>query len=471
MSITSKINDSLSGRALLYTAGNFALNFLSVISAPIFVRLMSTAEYGTAAIFFTWVLLLSNVVGLRVDGTIQNARSTYGSDKLAGYCSSTLFLSIGGLLLMLVVSFVLIRPLSSVSGLAPAFWMLAVVTSFGIACSNARMLYCTAEKKATGNMLISLLLAALQVAVSLVFLLFFLDTGFNGDGFAARVVGYAIPSIGVGLGIVLFFFLKGKTFVDFKYWKFCLTLSIPLIFNGIAYLLINQSGRLIVNELMGASMAGIYSFAYSAGLPASVLASAMGSAWAPEYYDYLDKGDVSGMKKHAQLFMRNMTLVFCGVMLVVPEVLMVLGTPEYYEGIPMLPLIVLAYYFQYLFTWPVNCKFYHRKTKSIATSTAIAAVANVVLCFLGVVYFGIIGAAAASLAAFFILFLLHHFTAKKEVDSYDFSFGWYMKGLLPVLAVTIISYVFIDSFVVRWAVAAVFGILFFMSVKKNKSLM
>lgn len=93
MGIKTKVNTSLSGRAVLYTVGQFAINFLSVISAPIFVRLMTTSEYGMAAVYFTWVSILSNSVGLRADSSIQNGWSEFGEKSLKSYVSSICALS------------------------------------------------------------------------------------------------------------------------------------------------------------------------------------------------------------------------------------------------------------------------------------------------------------------------------------------------------------------------------------------
>lgn len=465
MAVLKDLNKSLSGRTVLYLTGSLTLNFLSVIAAPIFVRLMTTVEYGQAAIFFTWATILSNIVGLRIDGTVQNAKSHYGRERLAAYCASCLVLSAIALVAVLLVSAVIAAPLSSVSGLSVPYWMLAVVTGFFLTCSNVRSLYFTAMKRATGDLFISLLLAISQIALSIAFLLVLFS-----DGFAGRVWGYALPTIIIGICLASFFLLKGKTLFNRDYWGFCLTLCIPLIFNGIAYLLINQCGRLVINYELGAAEAGIFSFAYSCALPISVVASAFNKAWTPEYYELLDEGSTGVMHKRADGYMRNMTLIGCALMLVSPEVLVLLGTAEYYSGTYMLPMIVLAYYFQYLYTWPVNCKFYYRKTKSIAISTAIAAVANILLCFLFVRMFGAIGAAGASLAAFALLFLLHHVTAKKELSAYDFSLAWMLKGTAFVVAALTITYLLMDWQVARWAMALVVCVPFLWHLKTKRTL-
>ena len=73
-----KINNSLNGRALLYTIGNFALAASNFLASVIFIRIMSVADYGLASVYITWVLLFSKIIGLRIEGTIQNAMLSYG---------------------------------------------------------------------------------------------------------------------------------------------------------------------------------------------------------------------------------------------------------------------------------------------------------------------------------------------------------------------------------------------------------
>lgn len=465
MSVLSSINNDLSGRAVLYTVGSLALNFLSVIAGPIFVRLMTTSEYGMAAVYFTWVTILSNVVSLRVDGTLLNAKSEFGESNLLGYISASLFFCIGVLVVCIGVCFLFSDAFSMISGLDSRLWLLAVVTSFFLACSNVRAGYLTAERNALGNIGISFLLASLQVVFSIVLLALPASNGLEG-----RVIGYSLPTVIVGIVILAVFFIKGRRLVSLSYWRFCLSLSIPLVFSGIAYLLITQCGRIVVNNELGPSEAGIYSFAYTSALLASVVASAFGSAWTTEYYDYLDKGEMAGMRAHADTYMRNMTLIFGVLMLVTPEILKVLGTEEYYGGIPMLPLIVMAYYFQFLYTWPVNCKFYNRRTKSIAASTFAAAVINIVGCVVGVRLFGIIGAAAAALVSFVVLFLIHHLTSRC-LPNYDFKLVWYGKGAVFVVLAAALTYCFMDIVVVRWLLALPVGVYLLMRVIKTKSLL
>jgi len=461
----NKINASLSGRASLYTLGQLTLNFLSVISAPIFVRLMTTSEYGMAAIYFTWVTILSNVIALRADASIQNACTEFGEGKLPEYVSSVSSLALCSFAAVFVLLLAIRDTASFLTGLQSEVVLLCAATAFAIACSNIRLSFLTVMRNATENMIMSLVLSVAQIGCSIVLLL-----AFSRQGFAARIIGYSAPTIVMGLFFLAFFFAKGRLAFRWDYWRFCLCLSLPLIFNGIAYLLINQCDRLMINSMLGSASAGIYSFSYSCALPASVICSAMNSAWTPEFFSMMKDGKKDIILLRSRGYMTNVTMVSAVIMLVCPEVLVVLGTPDYYSGIPMLPMVVMAYYFQYLYTWPVNCEFFYKKTGWMAGATIVATIANIGLNLLLIPLIGVLGAALASLAAFVLLFVMHDLIARTKTPGYFFNWAWYMRGIIPMLAALAASYAFLDCFAVRWVIAGLVFAVFSYRLLKKKTL-
>lgn len=426
---------------------------------------MTTSEYGMAAIYFTWVSILSNVVGLRADASVQNAWSEFGERKLPAYVSSVSFLALSFFCLVFIVCWCFGDPVASAMGMEKGILLACVTTSFFIACSNMRMSFFTVTKNASSNMIVSLLLAVSQIACSILFLVYVFD-----DGYIARTVGYSLPTIIIGASFLVFFYAKGKKLFDRGYWRFCLGLSIPLIFNGIAYLLINQCDRLMLNAMIGPDAAGIYSFAYSCALPASVLCSAMNSAWTPEYFSLMKSGDKTVLRHRTRRYMANMTLVTSVIMLVSPEILIILGTESYYSGIPMVPMIVMAYYFQYLYTWPVNCEFYFKKTKWMTLATLLATVLNVALNYFLIPLYGMMGAAFASLVAFAALLVLHDVIARAFTDGYHLSWRLYFAGIAFMVVAMGVSYAFLDIFYVRFAVAGCVAIALFVRLFKTRSL-
>jgi O-antigen/teichoic acid export membrane protein len=65
-------------RVLLWqTAGNFILQGIGFITAPIFTRLLTPSDYGQVAVYSAWASLCSLLVGLQTYGSIENAKIKY----------------------------------------------------------------------------------------------------------------------------------------------------------------------------------------------------------------------------------------------------------------------------------------------------------------------------------------------------------------------------------------------------------
>ena len=85
---------SISKSVIWQLAGKFALQGIAFITTPIFTRLLSTEDYGYAALYTSWLSVITLITGLCVYGSIANARIKYGEEKLDGYLSSIMTISL-----------------------------------------------------------------------------------------------------------------------------------------------------------------------------------------------------------------------------------------------------------------------------------------------------------------------------------------------------------------------------------------
>lgn len=467
MSFLEKMNSSLSGRALIYTVGNFALGASTFLASAVFVRMMSASDYGLSCVYITWVALVAQIIGLRIEGTVQNACLTYGKDNLRAYCSSVLFFDLLVSTVILTLSIVLIDPLSEIVGIEQDVWILVIVTAFFLTCSSIRKTYCSAIRNAPGDLAVSCILAFGQIGLSVLLIWF----AVCGSDYLDRIWGYSVPAILVGIGICIYFFAKGRKFIVSKYWKFCLSFSVPMIFNGIAYLVVNQSDRLMLNSMMGSDIAGIYSFAYSIALPISVITQSLGTAWQPEYYELKAKGQDEQLKIHAKRYTTNVLLIMVLLMCVSPEVLIILGTQDYYSGLSILPMIILGYFFQFLYTWPLNCELFHRKTIGIAAATIIAATVNITLNYVLIPIWGMEGSAVATCVSFALLFAMHHAMARFLTKEYILKIEWFVPYALVAIAAAVVLTVLVDCMIARWMIGILVGLTIAARIKKHGSVL
>ncbi|VAW45699.1 hypothetical protein MNBD_GAMMA03-832 [hydrothermal vent metagenome] len=203
--------------------------------------------------------------------------------------------------------------------------------------------------------------------------------------------------------------------VDFKpIFIFCLVL-IP---HGVSQWVMSSSDRLIIDYIFGFDSVGIYSLAYNIALILMLLNSGLAMALPTyvikNYQNWKDRG-------LDNKFIGYYTYISI-VLLVVVVFLYTLDAKYFnvlgYYGSEMLPLIVIIYFSIYilgLYYFFANYLFYHRKAGTISKITLYAAMLNVVLTALFVMWFGVIGAALGTVIAYvYYLIVIRHETLKVE---------------------------------------------------------
>jgi O-antigen/teichoic acid export membrane protein len=85
----------------------------------------------------------------------------------------------------------------------------------------------------------------------------------SGDRAAARVVSVSVVQAIVGGMLYIGFIKTEKQCFSTRGWKHTLAVQLPLIPHGLASNVLYSADRIMINSLVGATEAGIYSLAYS----------------------------------------------------------------------------------------------------------------------------------------------------------------------------------------------------------------
>lgn len=465
MSKTSKMDKSISSRAIVYLFSKFLSQGINAISAFIFVRLLTTSDYGLVSVFTAWVSVFAVFIGLRVEASIQNARVHFGEEQLDAYCKSILLLSFTGIPIAVAICALFGPTLAEASGLPNWVLVIMLVNAFGTACTGIRSAYYTVKREASKDLVLSVCLSVLTIVISLVFVL-----SMDHDKYLGRVFGNAIPALAIGLVFVVLMFRKKGKFFNKEYWKFCLKLCLPMIAAGLATVVINQSDRIMLNMFMGSSETGIYSFAVNIAFPVNILWYSLNHAWTPEYYDYMKSGQMDEVQRHSKKYMFTFTILTCAYLMIFPEVYYILGVEAYYPGIQIVPLFIVYHYFYFCYAFPANYEFYRRNTKIVAIVFILTAILNLILNYALIPEYGMFGAQLGSCISMGCLFVIHDFAARFIIKGYHYSWLFYLKGLVPVAIFTAGAYLLMDIPLFRWIAAAVLLLVFTVNLVKTKEL-
>jgi O-antigen/teichoic acid export membrane protein len=243
-----------------------------------------------------------------------------------------------------------------------------------------------------------------------------------------------------------------------------------LILHGAGGLVLSQSDRVMLQRMSGESVAGIYSFAYSVALVISILWMSFNTTWVPFYYEYKKNDQKAQILLRAKNYIAIFSVLTMGFILLAPEIYRIMAPPEYWPGISLIPLIALAYYFNFLYSFPANYEFYNAKVKLIFIGTVCAAIINIVCNFVFIPLYAGIGAAIATLVSFVFLFIFHEIIARFIIKNYDYRFTMYLKGLFPVIIASIIFYITQDFWYIRWGMGIILGIYLLRRIIKSKAI-
>ena len=441
------------------------INFFTI---PIFTRTLSPEGFGIVNIYNAWVQICTIIVGLKADGSIGSAKANLPEDEQDSYHLSILAL---GLLSFTVVMGLLLAFMPQVSNLLDMEPLLVVAMAlqslgaFVVSLFSMRFIF---RRQAQLNLFVSVGVCAATTVVSLL-LIFFVFTG--EDGYRGRVLGLSLPYLLVGIMLFVWLCMSTDARAKISYWKFCLALTLPLIFHGLSQIALAQIGRITVQRVEGYSAAGVYSIAVTVVNVLNSIYTALNNAFVPFMYDDLaGKTGEAVKRKRFHNYMLLFTLGCCAFMLMVPGVLKVLSTEEYGGAVALLPPLVAGQYCVFLYSFPVNYEFYAMRTRSVAIGTALAALLDLVLSVARVPTLGMMGAAMATMCSYLALFIFHFLIARYALGDRNYPARAFAVGLAAVLVACAASYPLDGLPVIRWAVGLVLLAVAFGRVVENRAI-
>lgn len=456
---------SISSVIVWQVIGKIIVQGIAFFSARIFTRMLTSDDYGQYSSFMSWVAVVGIVIGLQADGTLRIARKRFDDKEYSGYCSSVLFLS---LCVYLIIQFLLIifqKPLGILLRFPSHIIPLIAIFSFTVFAVTFFSTKLEFDLKVEKKVLISVIVAVFGFLLSI-----YLVNGFNELKYSGRIIGTLIPSVIASVFIIIAVFRGGRDIVNKKHWGLCLNFSVPLMFHVGAAIILSQSDIIMLKHYVNESETGVYGVVYSLAIILSSLWDAFNRAWVPFYNDLKKRDDtvqiISKSKGYRFLF-TSITMCF---LLCAPEVFKFIAEESYWGGLTVIPLIACTYYIDFLWSFPENFEFYNENTKLISVATIISAVINIILNIILIPRFRIVGAAAATVASYFVCFTIHDICARFVIKRYEYNWGFYILGIIPVVICCFIYYLGMPYVLLRWLLALIIGAVALCRIIKQRSI-
>ena len=302
--IETLLKSKLVKSSFWYTVGNFFIKGISFITIPIFVNITTQAEYGLINNFTSFVSIFSVLVGLSLNSAINNASFDY-KEKINEFMSAVLSLATLSLLVFLIIGNSYFIFVKSFFDLNQTIFNLMLIQSFASFVISYIQAYFTINFSHFKYLILSFLSTILNVVTSVALM----QTIFNDDKYAGRVVGGTVSFVLIGLVIYLRVMIKGKHFFDTEQWSYALSISLPLIPHSLANIVLSQFDRIMINSYLGPSAGGIYSYISNIGIILSVIWVSTNNAWVPWFYGEMSKKNDKTIKKVSNYYLLAFTVI------------------------------------------------------------------------------------------------------------------------------------------------------------------
>ena len=448
--------------AFWFTVCNFLQRGISMITTPIFTRMLSTSEYGLYSTYLSWETVLAMIVTLSLYKAMMNLYVKYDNQEkiLSALCGLELFLS----LIWLGIGIIFQKPLAGLLQLPENLVCCLFVSFIFQAVFQCWSLYKRYIYDYRTLVLTTLISTAGSAVLGVVAVAFVSPTA------ESRVISSTFVTAVIGIVLYVTVFKSGKSFFDRKVWFFSLGFCIPLMPHYLSEFVLQSSDKIMINYLCGTSDVALYSIAYSAGSLINLITGAINSTFAPYQYQKIKAGEYELLAKRANQVLLFVGVMLAGIMLFSREIVLVFGGAKYIESVDVIIPICIGVYFNYMFQLFARVQEYYERKLTVVIPSILCAVLNLILNYIFIKLCGYQAAAYTTFVCYAIFCLIHYYFYKKVCKEVLNGQRLYDgKGILLIsIGVTIIgmAVAFINHFLwLKYSI--IIAILILLIMKRN----
>ncbi len=455
-----------------FTFAGFLQKGISVITTPIFTRVLSTDDYGLFSVFNAWYNVAVIVATLSLqNGVINNAfiKLKTSHERIV---SSFQSLSLTLASVVFVICFVFREKISEFANLPV---IVVVATMFSVLFYQPYQLWVMYKRYNYQYVLPVVVASAISVLTPCASVIAIMCIPQNQG--VVRVLSFLlVNTVLPGICFYTINYHKQKVFFDKKIWKYALSFNLPLIPHYLSEILLNQIDKIMINIYFGSAEAGIYGVAYSVSSLVLMFTTALNSAFIPWHFQKLNTKSYALVAKVSHgvlLFVAIITLMF---MLFAPEIVLLMAGRKYMGAVYLIPTLCLSVFFNYMYQIFSRVELFYEKKLYTVVSTITATIVCFILNLILLPRFGYLSAGVSSLIAHIIFCVLHYVFYRIICKAYIDSVRIYSEKIIFAISCSlavfgVITMFLYSLFVIRVALFVVLAVCVFLFRDKIKNIL
>ena len=406
--------------SLWFLISTFMQKAVSVISTPIFTRLLTTQQYGEYNVFQSWMGIITVIVTLNLFYGVFLQGLVKFEHEAKIYASSMQGLTLALCSFWTVIYFIFhdfFNQLFELNTVQMSFMLIMIWTTAVFQFWSAEQGVNNKYRLLVG---LTILVMIAQPAIGVV-LVQLSDAAYKAT---ARIMGMVIVNIAAYTWCFFVQMRRGKKFFSKKYWLYALKFNLPLVPHYLSQTLLYGSDRIMISRYVSESAAGIYSLAYSVAVIMTMFNTAITQTMGPWMYRKIKERkpqDIAPIVYSAMLIIAaaNLTLI-----MLAPEAISIFAPPEYCDAKWVIPPVALSVFFMFMYDMFASFQFYFEKSWFIMAASVFGAALNIGLNYLFLsprwFNFGYVAAGYTTLICYMLYALCHYlcmrWVCKKHMD-------------------------------------------------------
>lgn len=416
-------------QTFIYGIATVLPRMLSFLLVRLYTDLMPRSEYGEVTIVLSWMVFFNVILSYGMETAFfrfyskeENKKSVIETTTISIFWTSMSFLTIALLFRNTLAEWANVE----IQYVTYAIWILVFDALAIIPFSKLRAL-----QRPMKYAVIKIGNVVLNLGLNVFFLLILPKLAqSDSESFWSTIyiqdfqVGYIFIANLIASLATLLAFLPDYVFLKWQFdvalWKKMMHYGWPILFAGLAFGINEHFDKILLEKLLPETIAlsevGAYSACYKLGLFMVLFRTAYTLGIEPFFFSHAGNENApqtyATVTKYFVIF--GSLILLCVVVFADVLKVILIGNPEYWEAMKVVPLIILANFFLGIYT---NLSVWYKlidKTKVGAYISVFGAVVTLVLNFLLIPIFSYMGSAIATLAAYGSMMAISYYLGNKH---------------------------------------------------------
>jgi O-antigen/teichoic acid export membrane protein len=425
----------------IYLFGLVLSRSISFLLLPIYTNVFDQTQNGIITLAYAFLGFMIVILPYGTDAALLNFYIRDKSERQSVFTNAYLMVFFSNVLLLMLLYLFKTSLTPFVIGADAVRYFVYCLAILMLDSLNAlTMIVLRAENKPFSYTAINFLNVTLMMGLNIFFVV---HLKFGLDGI---FISNIISSMTIWLALLPVVASRFRfQAVDSHRMRQLFQFAIPFLPSGIFAMILELADRWILKLYTDVQTVGIYGAGYKLGAIMLVLTLGINTGWQPFFLQHAKDRDAK------PIFAKISLYVFAGLVVCwlffsiwIPPLarLSVNGNfligKEFWSGIHITPVILLAYLFQALYLLQLPSIFILEKTKWAPVFRGLGAAANIILNIILIPKFGMVGAAVATALAYFAMAVAIWFFNRKY---YPIVYDWQKLG--AIIGLTAVAYFYV----------------------------